>query len=90
MRVLVTGPAGFLGGEIVDQLLSRGDQVVGVSRGDYPRLADKGVDYHRGDLSDADVARRLVRDVDAVVHTAAVAGVWGPYEAFYRSTHRPR
>jgi nucleoside-diphosphate-sugar epimerase len=84
MRVLVTGPAGFLGGEIVDQLLSRGDQVVGISRGDYPQLSDKGVDYHRGDLSDALVAGRLVRDVDAVVHTAAVAGVWGPYEGFYR------
>ncbi|WP_182870764.1 NAD-dependent epimerase/dehydratase family protein [Rhodopirellula sp. JC639] len=84
MRVLVTGPAGFLGAEIVDQLLARGDQVVGVSRGDYPALADKGVEYHRGDLSDADVSGRLIRDVDVVVHTAAVAGVWGPYGAFYR------
>ena len=84
MRVLVTGPAGFLGGEIVNQLISRGDDVVGISRGDYPGLADRGVDYHRGDLADADVARQLIRDVDAVVHTAAVAGVWGPYESFYR------
>ncbi|QDV44833.1 3 beta-hydroxysteroid dehydrogenase/Delta 5--_4-isomerase [Stieleria neptunia] len=84
MRVLVTGPAGFLGAEIVDQLLARGDQVVGISRGDYPELADKGVAYHRGDLSDAAVSERLIRDVDAVVHTAAVAGVWGAYETFYR------
>lgn len=84
MRVLVTGPAGFLGGEIVDQLLQRGDQVVGISRGDYPDLADKGVEYHRGDLSDRNLTLRLIRDVDAVVHTAAVAGVWGPYEWFYR------
>ena len=84
MRVLVTGPAGFLGAEIVDQLLARGDQVVGVSRGDYPELQAKGVDYRRGDLSDADFARRAIRDVDVVVHTAAIAGVWGPYETFYR------
>ncbi|QEF99366.1 3 beta-hydroxysteroid dehydrogenase/Delta 5--_4-isomerase [Stieleria maiorica] len=84
MRVLVTGPAGFLGAEIVDQLLVRGDQVVGVSRGRYPALTDKGVEYHRGDLSEADVSERLIRDVDVVVHTAAVAGVWGPYASFYR------
>ena len=84
MRVLVTGPAGFLGGEIVEQLLARGDEVVGISRGDYPELADKGVQYHRGDLSDEDVTNRLIREVDAVVHTAAVAGVWGAYESFYR------
>lgn len=84
MRVLVTGPAGFLGGEIVDQLLARGDDVVGVSRGAYPKLAEKGVQYHRADLSDAEASRRIIRDVDAVVHTAAVAGVWGVYESFYR------
>lgn len=84
MRVLVTGPAGFLGNEIVGQLIGRGDQVVGISRGDYPELTARGVDYHRGDLSDRDLTLRLVRDVDAVVHTAAVAGVWGDYESFYR------
>ncbi|MCA9137039.1 MAG: NAD-dependent epimerase/dehydratase family protein [Planctomycetales bacterium] len=84
MRVLVTGPAGFLGGEIVKQLLDRGDHVVGVSRGDYPKLAEAGVDFHRGDLSDSDFTDRVIRDVDAVVHTAAVAGVWGAFESFYR------
>lgn len=84
MRVLVTGPAGFLGGEIVNQLLARGDQVVGVSRGDYPNLIEQGVEYHRGDLSDQEFTRRVICDVDAVVHTAAVAGVWGSYESFFR------
>ncbi len=83
MRVLVTGPAGFLGGEIVDQLLARGDKVVGVSRGDYPELAEKGVRYHQGDLRDGGFVSRVIRDVDVVVHTAAIAGVWGDYETFY-------
>ena len=83
MRVLVTGPGGFLGGEIVDQLLRRGDQVVGVSRGDYPALVAKGVDYRRGDLGDAAFCDAAIRDVDVVVHTAAIAGVWGPYQRYY-------
>ncbi|MCC9601794.1 NAD-dependent epimerase/dehydratase family protein [Stieleria sp. JC731] len=84
MRVLVTGPAGFLGGEIVRQLLERGDEVVGVSRGDYPALASQGVDYRRGDLSDESFTLSAVRDVDVVVHTAAIAGVWGADEMFHR------
>ena len=84
MRILVTGPGGFLGGEITRQLVERGDQVVGVSRGDYPHLATMGVDYRRGDLSDREFTLQTVRDVDAVIHTAAIAGVWGAYERFYR------
>ncbi|MCO8123893.1 NAD-dependent epimerase/dehydratase family protein [Stieleria sp. TO1_6] len=84
MRVLVTGPAGFLGGEIVRQLLERGDRVVGVSRGDYPDLVAQGVEYHRGDLADSELTNTVIRDVDAVIHTAAIAGVWGDYERFYR------
>ncbi|KAA5545927.1 NAD-dependent epimerase/dehydratase family protein [Roseiconus nitratireducens] len=84
MRVLVTGPAGFLGGEITRQLLARGDQVVGVSRGDYPQLTSQGVEYRRADLSDRDFTLSAIRDVDAVIHTAAVAGVWGEYQHYYR------
>lgn len=83
MRVLVTGPGGFLGEEIVDQLLRRGDSVVGVSRGSYARLIEKGVDYRQGDLCDRAFCLRSIRDVDAVVHTAAIAGVWGPYQRYY-------
>jgi nucleoside-diphosphate-sugar epimerase len=88
MRVLVTGPAGFLGAEIVKQLLARGDEIVGVSRGEYPSLRSKGVDLRRGDLCDPEVCRREIRDVDAVVHTAAVAGVWGPYQTYYNINTR--
>ncbi|OYP28941.1 NAD-dependent epimerase/dehydratase family protein [Rhodopirellula sp. MGV] len=84
MRVLVTGPAGFLGGEIVDQLLERGDEVVGVSRGSYPDVVAKGVDYRQGDLTDKAFTLEAIRDVDVVVHTAAIAGVWGPDEQFER------
>lgn len=84
MRILVTGCGGFLGSEIVRQLLQRGDQVIGVARGEYPELVSRGMQPVRGDLSDrAFVLRELAR-VDAVVHTAAVAGVWGPPEYFHR------
>ncbi len=83
MHVMVTGCGGFLGSEIVRQLLDRGETVSGVSRGTYPELVDRGMTHHQGDLTDPNFVRQTVRDVDAVVHTAAVAGVWGPWEHFH-------
>ncbi len=84
MRVLVTGCGGFLGAEIVRQLIARGDNVVGVARGTYPQLQSLGMSLCRGDLNDAAFVARTVRDVDAVVHTAAKAGVWGDWDDYYR------
>ena len=74
-RVLITGHGGFVGSAVCRQLLARGDRVVGVARGDYPAMVDAGVEQRRGDLTDLNFARDAIRDVDAVVHTAAIAGV---------------
>lgn len=83
MRILVTGCSGFLGGEIVRQLLDRGDEVVGLSRRETPQFVRRGMQHHRGDLTDLDYVHRTVAEVDAVIHTAAVAGVWGPWKFFF-------
>lgn len=83
MRILITGCSGFLGGEIARQLLDRGDEVVGLSRRETPQLVRLGMQHHRGDLTDAQYVQRTVADVDAVIHTAAVAGVWGPWKFFF-------
>ena len=83
MRILVTGSGGFLGSQIVRDLIVRGDQVLGVSRRRYPDLVQLGMQPVRGDLSDRDFVHRAIGDVEAVVHTAAVAGVWGPWKHFY-------
>jgi nucleoside-diphosphate-sugar epimerase len=83
MRVLVTGCGGFLGREIVNQLLERGQTVRGLSRGAYPELQKQGVDLCRGDVTDAAQVSDAVHGVDAVIHCAAVAGLWGRWDHYY-------
>jgi nucleoside-diphosphate-sugar epimerase len=84
MRILVTGGGGFLGGAIVRQLVGRGDDVRAFQRGDYPDLAKLGVSVFRGDLTKAETLSRAADGCEMVVHTAAKAGVWGPYREYHR------
>lgn len=84
MKVLVTGGGGFLGSAIVRQLLARGDEVTIAARSEYPEIVALGARQVQGDLADPDLARRAVDGQDAVVHTAAKPGGWGPWDDYYR------
>jgi nucleoside-diphosphate-sugar epimerase len=85
MKVLVTGGGGFLGSAIVRRLVARGDAVRSFQRGDYPELARLGVECVRGDLGHANAVRSAACGCDAVIHTAAKAGVWGPHDDYYHA-----
>ena len=83
MHTLVTGAGGFLGRYIVEQLVARGDRVRTLARGRYPDLEALGVEAVRADVRDCRAVCDACRDVDVVFHTAAIAGIWGPWKEFY-------
>jgi len=83
MKALVTGGGGFLGLYVVEQLVARGDQVRSVSRSRYPELDALGVESIQGDLRDPATATRVCEGMDVVFHTAAVAGIWGPWDYYH-------
>ncbi len=84
MHALVTGAGGFLGLYIVEQLVARGDRVTAFCRGDYPCLRELGVEVIRGDVRDRQQIIDACRGIDTFFHVAAVAGIWGPWDHFYR------
>lgn len=83
MKVLVTGGAGFLGRAVALKLLNAGHAVRSLSRGLYPELAALGIEAFSGDLADADAVLEAAQGCDAVIHTAAKAGIWGAYHDYY-------
>lgn len=85
MKALVTGGGGFLGKAIVKRLRERGDEVRSFSRNPHSELTEMGVEHCRGELADAGAVKRAAEGCDIIFHVAAKAGVWGPYEEFYRA-----
>lgn len=83
-RALVTGGGGFLGGAIVRLLRARGETVRSFARGKYPELATAGVEESHGDLADPDAVLAAAEGCDIIYHVAARAGIWGPWDGFYR------
>jgi len=72
MRVFVTGATGFIGTELVKELLASGHQVRGLTRSDagVEQLQAVGAEALRGDLTDLDSLRRGATGMDAVVNLA--------------------
>jgi nucleoside-diphosphate-sugar epimerase len=85
LTVLVTGGGGFLGSYIIKDLLKYGYKVVSFSRKAYPELEKLGVHCALGDISNSKDVERALHGVDAVIHTAALAAIWGKYEDFYQT-----
>lgn len=86
MHVLVTGGGGFLGTYIVKELLANEYKVTNISRNSYPHLLELGVDTIKCDLSSKEeLDTHDLSTFDAIIHTAALAGVWGNYDKYFNA-----
>jgi nucleoside-diphosphate-sugar epimerase len=79
-KVLVSGSAGFIGGYVVEELLRRDHEVVGIDNlSKYGRIV-KSYDQHpsftfvEGDARDVDLMTKLLSDCDHFVAGAAMIG----------------
>ena len=84
MKIFVTGGGGFLGSAICRQLLARGDQVIAYQRSSSESLKKLGVQIIQGSITDADLLISASEGADAIIHTAAKAGLSLRYDHFYR------
>ncbi len=80
MKVLVTGSAGFIGGYLVEELLGKGYEVVGIDNHSKYGPITKSYDSHPnynliiGDARDVDVMTAAMMDCEHVIAGAALIG----------------
>jgi nucleoside-diphosphate-sugar epimerase len=80
MRYLVTGGAGFIGSNMVDELVRRGHDVTvldDLSAGKEENLAGvrEKIDFHIGSITDMAAVQSACKDVEYVIHLAARTSV---------------
>ncbi len=79
-KVLVTGGAGFVGSVLVPELLNRGYKVRVLDNLMYNQssllqcCSNRNFEFIKGDIRDSDTLKKSLRDVDCIIHLAAIVG----------------
>jgi dihydroflavonol-4-reductase len=82
MKCFVTGASGFIGGNLVRELVARGHRVEGLVRTRSDVRGLEGVEWERvvGDINDQEKLTQALRGCDWCFHTAACHQLWVPDE----------
>lgn len=94
MRILLTGATGFLGYRTLERLIleEKVTHIIASGRSirkthfvDHPK-----VDYVLGDLTNAIYVDAITKNVDQIIHAAALSSPWGTPETFWKANVRPQ
>ncbi len=78
MKIFVTGCAGFIGSNLVEELLKNNYEVVGIDNfitGRKENIEGLEFEFIQGDIGDKILLRKILKDVDYVLHQAALPSV---------------
>jgi nucleoside-diphosphate-sugar epimerase len=83
-QVAITGATGFIGSHVAEYFSSKGVKTVCLARSSSDTSFLKGLntEIRTGDITEPETLVTAFHGCTAVIHTAARAADWGPYEEF--------
>lgn len=84
MKCLVTGAGGYIGDSLVRRLVSENHSVLGLIHKSIPKNPEKKIRYIKGDITDKNTLKNIVKDIDVIFHCAALIQDYGPQKKFYQ------
>ena len=78
MKFVVTGGAGFIGSNIVKQLLKQNHTPIVIDnlcRGKIERISSPDIEFHKVDIRNIDQLKKILKNSDGVFHQAALTDV---------------
>lgn len=87
MKVLITGATGFIGGRAIEHFLNLGNDIIATGRKrDKESPSNNKIKWMLGNLEDRAFCELLLSSgVEAVIHCAGKAGLWGDHGDFERA-----
>lgn len=84
MKVLLTGSAGYIGKNLLNTLIKSDYNVTALIHKKKPDITHSNARYMKGDISDYSFISSLPKDVDIVIHCAAIVRDFGPKSHFMK------
>jgi dihydroflavonol-4-reductase len=82
MKIIITGADGFVGSNLIRELLTRNHEIVAFVKDgqDARNIKDLNIDIKYGDLLDPSTLTKAIKGCEALIHTAALTSMW-PYRS---------
>ena len=83
MRILITGGAGFLGINLIRYLLEKGyNNITSLDIADFDYQEKDKIIVVKGDIRDVGLVKKLMKDVNWVIHCAAALPLYKKEDFF--------
>lgn len=84
MKCLVTGASGYIGNSLLKRLVKEGYEVTGLIHKHETREVVNKANYVKGDITQIDTIKPLLKNVDYVFHCAAYVRDYGQRDVFFK------